>query len=445
VTRSVSDGSVAVSGSAGYALLALLLAYILSFIDRNVMAVLIGPIRDDFAISDFQYSLLHGFAFSMFYILLGLPIARLADRGSRKWVVVVGVFVWSMMTCLCGVTRTFTGLFLARVGVGVGEAALSPPAYSLLSDYFSEDTVPRAMAIYTLGITIGGGLAYIIGGAVYEYFTVHGALTVPVFGELRPWQTTFVVVGLPGFALVVLLSLMAEPQRRGLAIGSEHEYSVGEVAAQLRAHWQAYASLIIGVSLLAVLGYGTMAWYPEFLVRSHGMSRAEAGSAFGMIFIFAGSAGTLLGGFSAKPLLDRGYPDAGLRLIICIALLWLLPASLGPLSSSSQMALWAAVPIVFFLNSYFALAISSLQNITPNRMRAQISALMLFMTNLLGLALGPSVVAGITDFIFADDAALAYSLSLLPLLVCPLAAALLIWGLGYYRTALQESAGSTGA
>ena len=402
MNRSVSGHPVAVRGSAVYALLVLLLAYILSFIDRNVMAVLIGPIRDDFAISDFQYSLLHGFAFSMFYILLGLPIARLADRGSRKWVVAVGVFVWSMMTCLCGVTRSFTGLFLARVGVGVGEAALSPPAYSLLSDYFSEDTLPRAMAIYTLGITIGGGLAYIIGGAVYEYFTLHGALTVPVFGDLRPWQTTFVVVGLPGFVLVVLLSLMTEPQRRGLAIGSEQEFSVGEVAAQLRAHWQAYASLIVGVSLLAVLGYGTMAWYPEFLVRSHGMNRAEAGSAFGMIFIFAGSAGTLLGGFSAKPLLDRGYADAALRLIVGIALLWLLPASLGPLASSSQMALWAAVPIVFFLNSYFALAISSLQSITPNRMRAQISALMLFMTNLLGLALGPSVVAAITGSTLND-------------------------------------------
>jgi MFS family permease len=427
-----------------YALIALLLAYILSFIDRNVMAVLIGPIRADFAISDFQYSLLHGFAFSMFYIFLGLPIARLADRGSRKWVVTIGVLFWSLMTCLCGITRSFSTLFVARAGVGIGEAALSPPAYSLLSDYFSEGNLPKAVAVYTLGITIGGGLAYIIGGGVYEYFTQYDALTLPLVGELRPWQSTFFIVGLPGFLLVLMLSLMAEPPRRGALPQEAGGYSVAEVKAHLRLHWQAYGSLIMGVSLLAVLGYGTMAWYPEFLVRSHGMDRAEAGSQFGLIFIVAGSVGALLGGFSAKPLRERGFEDASMRLIVWIALLWLLPATLGPLSSSSSLALWAAVPIVFFLNSYFALAISALQNITPNRMRAQVSALMLFMTNLLGLALGPSVVAALTDFVFASDADLAYSLSLLPLLVCPLAAALLAWGLKYYRVALLYCADNRG-
>ena len=431
-------------GRAMYALIALLLAYILSFIDRNLMAVLIGPIRADFAISDFQYSLLHGFAFSMFYIFLGLPIARLADRGSRKWVITIGVLFWSLMTCLCGITRSFSTLFVARAGVGIGEAALSPPAYSLLSDYFSEGNLPKAMAVYTLGITIGGGLAYIIGGGVYEYFTEYGALSLPFVGELRPWQSTFFIVGLPGFLLVLMLSLIAEPPRRGDLPEEAGDYSVSEVKTHLRLHWQAYGSLIMGVSLLAVLGYGTMAWYPEFLVRSHGMDRAEAGSQFGLIFIVAGSVGALLGGFSAKPLRERGFEDASMRLIVWIALLWLLPATLGPLSSNSSLALWAAVPIVFFLNSYFALAISALQNITPNRMRAQVSALMLFMTNLLGLALGPSVIAALTDFVFANDADLAYSLSLLPLLVCPLAAALLAWGLKYYRAALLYCAHNSG-
>src|SRR5690606_24685600 len=157
-------------------------------------------------------------------------------------------------------------------------------------------------------------------------------------------------------------------------------------------------------------------------------------------FIVAGSVGTLLGGFSARPLHARGYADASMRLILLIALLWMLPATLGPLLNDSRLALWAAVPRVFFLNSYFALAIAALQNITPNRMRAQVSALMLFMTNLLGLALGPSAVAALTDFVFAGDAYLASSLSLLPLLVCPLAAALLAWGLKYYRAALPSPA-----
>jgi MFS family permease len=394
------DGGGGVSRRSGlYALLVLLLAYILSFVDRNVMAVLIGPIRQDFAISDFQYSLLHGFAF-----------------GSRKWVITAGVMFWSVMTCACGLARSFGGLFLARVGVGVGEAALSPPAYSLLSDYFDERSLPRAMAVYTLGITIGGGLAYIVGGAVYQYFTLHGPLELPLVGALRPWQTTFVIVGLPGFLLVLLLAAMVEPPRAGATGTPVSTYSPAQ-------------------SLLSVLGYGTMAWYPEFLVRSHGMAAAEAGARFGTIFIIAGSAGTLLGGFSAAPLLARGFTDANQRLVMWI---WLPPAVLGPLAPDSQWALWAAVPIVFFLNSYFGLAIAALQRITPNRMRAQVSAVMLFMTNLFGLALGPSAVAAITDFVFSDDAALSRSLSLLPLLLCPPAALLLGWGLRYYRRALAH-------
>lgn len=431
------SGAQQANASAIYALIALLLAYILSFIDRNVMAVLIGPIREDFAISDFEYSLLHGFAFSMFYIFLGLPIARVADRGSRKWVITVGVFFWSLMTCLCGLTKSFATLFVARVGVGVGEAALSPPAYSMLSDYFSSENLPRAMAIYTLGITLGGGLAYIIGGAVYEYFMAAGPLVLPVFGELRAWQTTFIVVGLPGFLLVGVLALMAEPPRKGVQAQIQ-SHSLAEIRAHLRQHWQAYSGLILAVSLLSVLGYGTMAWYPEYLIRNHGMAIGDAGSTFGLIFITAGSIGTIVGGFSAKPLLARGYTDANLRLILAIALLWCIPAALGPRATSPTLALAAAVPIVFFLNSYFALAIAAVQRITPNRMRAQVSALLLFMTNFFGLALGPTAVAALTDFVFESEAALSRSLGLLPLLVCPLAAALIFWCMRFYRRAIVE-------
>ena len=382
------------AGHAYYALGVLLLAYILSFVDRNVMAVLIGPIREDFAISDFQYSLLHGFAFSMFYIVLGLPIARLADRGNRSRIIIIGIFFWSLMTCLCGLARSFKLLFIARMGVGVGEAALSPPAYSMLSDLFSADRLPRALAVYTLGITLGGGLAYVIGGAVYEYFD-GASIAIPLFGELRTWQLTFIAVGLPGFLVVLLMLAVREPPRRVSEEGIvDAAPPVSEVAAWLREHWQAYGSLVLGVSLLSILGYGTMAWYVEFLVRSFDLGRGEAGGSFGLIFIIAGSLGTILGGWSAAPLARRGYVDANMRLVMIVALMWLPFAALGPLSPSSSLALWAGAPIVFFLNSYFAVSIAALQLITPNRMRAQVSALLLFMTNLFGLALGPRAAKG---------------------------------------------------
>ena len=205
------------------------------------MAVLIGPIRAQFDISDFQYSLLHGFAFSMFYIALGLPIARLADQRSRKWIITAGILLWSIMTCLCGMTKSFAGLFFARVGVGVGEAALSPPAYSLLADLFSSEKLPRAMAIYTLGITLGGGLAYIVGGAVYQHFAAAGGATLPLIGQVHAWQITFVAVGLPGLLVAGLLSLINEPDRPtadALSAAADNvNPSLGDVAQQLKDHW----------------------------------------------------------------------------------------------------------------------------------------------------------------------------------------------------------------
>ncbi len=421
-----------------YALAVLLLAYILSFIDRNVMAVLIGPIRDDFRISDFQFSLLHGFAFSMFYILLGLPIARLADHRNRKWIITLGVGLWSFMTCLCGMARSFSSLFLTRIGVGVGEAALSPPAFSLLADLFTPTQLPRAMAVFSLGITLGGGLAYIAGSAVHSFFVTHGVPDISLLSDVRPWQMTFFIVGAPGLIIVLLLLLMKEPARREIG-STAGQPALADVMAQLRSHRRAYLGLMGSMSLLAILGYGTMAWYPEFLIRSFGMERAAAGGQFGLIFLVAGSLGTLAGGWSVEPLARRGYRDAPLRLVLIAGCLWLLPGSLGPLSGSAEMAVWAACPIVFLLNSYYGVGAAGLQLITPNRMRAQISALMLFMTNLFGLALGPSAVALFTDFLFVDDLALRYSLALLPVVICPLAVALAWQGLGGYRRALEAA------
>lgn len=429
--------SSAVTGQARYALIVLLLAYILSFVDRNVMAVLIGPIRTQFDISDFQYSLLHGFAFSMFYIVLGLPIARLADHRNRKWIITIGVFFWSVMTCLCGAARGVTALFLTRIGVGVGEAALSPAAYSILSDLYPADKLARAISIYSLGITLGGGLAYIIGSSVYEYFSVGGGIELPLLGVVSAWQMTFFTVGAPGLLVVALLMLMKEPDRRTDATQGAPDTSLQQVWSHLNQHRRAYTGIILAPALMAILGYGTMAWYTEHLIRTFDMTRSEAGGQFGIIFIIAGSLGALVGGWAVQPLINRGYTDAPIRVILCAACLWPIPACLGPLASTKEIGLLAAWPIVFFISSYYAAQVSGIQLITPNHMRAQVSALMLFFTNLLGLALGPTAVALMTDFLFGNDQDLRYSLALLPLLVCVPAIFLLLRGLKPYRRALK--------
>jgi MFS family permease len=418
-----------------YALGVLLAAYILSFIDRNVMAVLIGPIRQDLNITDFQYSLLHGFAFSMFYIVLGIPIARLADHTNRKWIITTGIFFWSIMCCLCGAARSLATLFIARIGVGVGEAALSPPAFSMLADLFPPAKQARAFAIYSLGVTIGGGLSAIVGGFIYRYFAATGGGTLPLLGHVSAWQMTFVAVGAPGLIIVALLSFIKEPARRTdrdlVAAGTGT--SLTELWQYLKAHKRIYLGIIGANSLLTVMTYGMLAWYIEFLIRTYGVPREVAGLQFGLIYIIAGSLGAIVVGWSVQPMVQRGIIDAPARMLLIIACLVLIPATAGPLCPNPTLAIILACPTMFLLNSFYGPAITALQMITPNRMKAQVTALSLFFANLFGLALGPTIVASLTDFVFGDDMALRYSLAVLPLVLCPLAALLAYQALKPYR------------
>jgi MFS family permease len=421
-----------------YALGVLLAAYILSFIDRNVMAVLIGPIREDLDISDFQYSLLHGFAFSMFYIVLGIPIARLADHSNRKWIVTTGIFLWSIMCCLCGMARDLVTLFIARIGVGVGEAALSPPAFSMLADLFPPARQARAFAIYSLGVTVGGGLSAIVGGFVYQHFAVTGGATLPLLGHVSAWQMTFVSVGAPGLIIVALLSFIREPARRteGDLVATGTGTSLAEFWQYLKTHKRIYVGIIGANALLTVMTYGMLAWYIEFLIRTYGVSREVAGLQFGLINIIVGSLGAIVVGWSVEPMIRRGIIDAPARMMLIIACLVLVPAAAGPLSPNPTLAIILACPAMFLLNGFYGPGITALQMITPNRMRAQVSALSLFFANLLGLALGPTIVASLTDFVFGDDMALRYSLAVLPIALCPVAALLAYQALKPYRKAV---------
>jgi MFS family permease len=441
-----------------YVLAVLLAAYILSFIDRNVMSILVGPIKAEFGISDFQFGLLQGLFFSVFYTFLGLPIGRLADRYSRRWIVTLGVGFWSVMTCACGFAKSFPVLAFARMGVGLGEAALSPPAHSLLSDYFSEKRLPMALAVFTLGITIGGGMAYMLGGWVYAA-AVDGVFeAVPILGRLKPWQMTFILVGLPGFIVCLLMMTIKEPPRTRLLSGkqgkafksaadanhgghiegSETWLSVSEVFSFLLRNRRLYFSLFFAIALLSVLGYGYMSWFVEFMLRHFSVDRKSIGFDFGVMFIVFGSLGALWGGWIAGYLQRKGYRDANMRLVMLVSLCWIFPGVLGPLVPDERWALWAAAPALFFLNSYFGVAIAALQLVTPNQLRAQVSAMLLFMTNLLGLGLGPVLVGLFSDHVFSGPMSLAYALSFLAVLCCPLAALLVWYGLPAYRRVLAS-------
>ena len=439
----VAAGGFPPASVANYSLFALLCAYILSFVDRQILSLLVGPIRADLGISDFQFSLLQGFAFALFYTLFGIPIARWADHGQRARIIVAGILVWSLMTVLCGFATSFLLLFIARIGVGIGEAALSPPAYSLLSDSFPPERLARATSIFTMGITLGGGMAYMLGGLLIEMVSSAPRLSLPVVGEMAPWQLAFVVVGLPGAVIAVMVATIREPPRQGMAsvAGVGARMSLGDAMAFMRDGWRVFAAIFSASALLAMVGYGVLNWYPALLMRSYGMSVGEAGLSVGAVYLVCGTGGALLGALLSEKLRAAGRRDANLRVVMWVSWALLAPGTLAPLMPTSAWALATAAPLFALLNMHLGVTVAALALIVPNQMRALVGAILLFLNNLLGLGLGTSLVAAATDFAFGDDAAVRYSLAIVAAVLCPLAALAALAGLRPYRATLAVAEG----
>lgn len=426
-----------------YVLGVLLLAYIFSFVDRQILSLLVGPIRRDLGISDFEISLLQGWAFALFYSVMALPIAWLADRTNRRTIIASGIALWSVMTVGCGLARSFGSLFLMRVGVGVGEAALSPPAYSLLSDYFPPQRIARALAIFTMGLSVGGGAAYLVGGMVIEAVTTAPDVVLPVIGALHPWQTVFVIVGAPGLLVALLMYGIREPSRRG-SLRDEHGaargVSFGSFWRFLQERRQLYIGFPLGTALLGVFSYGLMAWYPSFLIRTYGLSMREAGTYFGLIYLAFGPLGTYWGARAAERMEAGGRRDAHMRITMLAGLAMTIPGVLGPLMPSAPLALLLLVPTIFLKCSYYGNTGAVLQLVTPNQMRAQVTALQIFFGNIIGMTVGASAIAALTDFVFQDDHAVRYSLAIVAAIFCPAGALVFKACLKPYTQALDEAA-----
>jgi MFS family permease len=421
---------------ANYMLAVLLLAYVLSFIDRLIPSLLVGPLRHDLGISDFQFSLLQGAAFTLFYATLGVPLGRLADRHDRTRIIAIGIALWSLMTTACGIAAGFGGLFLARIGVGVGEAALAPAAHSLFSDSFPPARLTRAIAIFSMGIPLGAGLAFCLGGTVVEFVA-----TLPSIGTVKSWQLTFFILGLPGLAVSVLTATLREPQRRDLSASAHclvlpNPTKARETLSLLVSRWRIYAPVYFSIALLGVLASAYLSWYPTFLVRTFRWPIRQAGIDLGLIYLIFGTAGTVSSAMLSEWLARRQYADANLRVIMGIALLLLLPATASPLMPTGWLALLVASPTVFLLNGFVSVSVAALLVVTPNRMRGFMSATFMLTINLITIALGTSLVALLTDYVFHDDLSLRYSLAVVAVLTCPLAALICGSGLKHYRVAL---------
>jgi len=423
---------------AWYAIFILTLANVSSFVDRQILTLLVGPIRRDLGINDTEMSLLLGLSFAIFYAILGFPIARLADRKSRKTIIAVGVTLWSITTTLGGLARNFGQLFLSRIGVGVGEAALNPPAHSLIADSVPRERLGTALGVYSMGIYLGVAIAQLIGGAVVGLVGGEALWRLPLVGEVRPWQVVFFVVGLPGLAIALLALTVREPPRRG----SSEPLPIREVITHLSGNARTVLCHHLGLALIALVNYGYGGWLPTFFVRTYGWKVSDAGYVLGLGNLTFGLAGVMLAGRLSDWLQARGYADAKLRVIVGAALGLLVCDVAAPLMPTGALAAAWIFPLSFFASAPFGVGAAAVQELVPDRMRAQASALYLFVMNLVGLALGPSAVAVATDYLFHNDAAVRYSMVLVAGAALVPGVLLLLAGMKPYRESVRRMASS---
>ena len=394
------------------ALALLTAAYVLSYVDRTIIALMVGPIRADLGLTDTQFSLLGGLAFAVFYSTLGVPFGWWADRGNRPRIVALGVFFWSVMTMLCGFARSFTGLFLMRVGVGVGEAALSPSAYSLIAETYPPNRVGRALSIYGTGIYLGVGLSFVLGGVLVDRLSALPPIEIGFLGEFAGWQQVFLLVGLPGLLLAPLaLFVLREPRLERLSdtVGSgadgRADPSRPNIFAWLGQNRLFLIAHFLGFSALSLAFNGYLAWMAEFLLRTFAVGKSESGFAIGIIVLILGVGGMLAGGFVSDWLRQRGDLKGALT-AACGGAIAMTPfAAIAPLMPSATASLLAFAPIMALSAFCFGPAVIALQLATPIDLRARTSALFLLVVNLAGIGLGGTVVAAISDFSLGADGA----------------------------------------
>lgn len=443
--RPASDEPYPASGYAWYVVGVLTFVYVFSFIDRQILNLLVRPIRRDLGISDTQMSLLMGLSFALFYTFFGLPLGRLADAKSRRTIIAIGFAFWSAFTAGCGLAKNFLQMLLLRMGVGVGEAALSPAAYSLITDYFPPKRRATAISVYSMGIYIGSGLAFIIGGTVAGLAAKQDLWQLPLVGATRPWQVVFFIVGLPGVLLALLMYTVREPKRRdtrlvqtaaGKTVAAQVPF--WEVVAYLRQNWFTFLCHNVGFALLSFSSYGSSAWIPTYFVRVHGWTEAYAGQVYGWVVMIFSTLGIVAGGRFADWLAERGYRDATMRTGLIVSLAWFPFGMLYPIVPNPYLAVALLIPSAFMTSAPFGVAPAAIQQMMPSAMRGQASAIYLFVINLIGLGLGPTAVALTTDYVFRNDQAVNYSLMIVAT-VAHVVSSLLLWaGLKPYLASLDR-------
>lgn len=404
------------------AVLVLMVAYIFSYIDRQILAMLVGPIKADLGVTDFELSLLNGLAFAVCFTVLGVwPVGQWADRGNRRNLAAAGVFLWSLMTAVCGRVASYAGLFVARIGVGVGEATLAPAAYSMIADYVPPARRGRALGLFSMGIYFGIGVAIMVTGLVVQAVGSMPVMHWPVIGEVRGWQVAFLILGPPGMLVSLWLLTVREPVRREAAAATT-DVRYADVWRRIREHAGFYANLIFGVSMLTLTFNAVAFWIPAHLLRVHELSPLQVAFSYGPIMFVAGSLGILAGGVLADRWRSAGRADAELQVVLYGAL------ALGPLVIAAfqlrdaTLAIALLAPLLFVTSFPFGAASAALQMVTPNRFRARTSAIYLLVINLLGIGLGSSAASFVSDVVLKDEQRIGDGVTAVAAVAAPLAA-----------------------
>ncbi|MFO1428036.1 MAG: MFS transporter [Steroidobacteraceae bacterium] len=404
------------------------LANCVSFIDRLILSLLVQPIKAELQLSDTQFSLLAGAAFAIFYCVMGLAIARLADRYSRKWIVTAGITLWCMMTSLAGAARSYLDLFALRIGVGVGEATLSPSAYSMIAGYFPRQRLALAIGAYSAGVTAGTGLAYLLGGATVAWVMAQGSMQWPLFGEIAGWRLVMMLIGLLGLPVALLMLLLVREPPRAVDFSPAR---TAEVLAHLRAHWRDYFYVMAGYGATSITAFAVSTWTPALYQRQYGATIPQAAATLGTVALLGGLLGAFSGGALADHLEQRGDRDAKLRVLMICGVGMLLPSVIAPLMPTMTGHALLIFVTFFFGTGATGPAASYVQSITPDRMRAQFGALHQLSLTLVGATVGPFAVGFVTDHVLGDEQRLGTSLALVSAVANPIATWLL-WR-GYRR------------
>ena len=395
---------------AWYVVVLLTIAYAISLLDRWILALMVGPVKDHFGVTDTEIGLLMGLYFSLFYVTLGLPFGWFADRYNRVKIISLAMFFWCSMTVMCGLAKNFSQLVFARLGIGLGEAALTPSANSIVTDYFPRSEQSRAISFLNMGVAMGMGFAYLIGGWIVSWMMTQPPLPLPILGALETWQIVFIVAGLPGILVAALVwTTIREPRRRERLAKNAHDASVRKCVAYVSANRSAYLPLFLGLVGSPLVG-STLQWLPTLFDRVWGWKTGQFSFAYGCILLIFGPIGAITGGFFITYLVKQGHKDGPLIASIVAMIILVISTGLLPLATSPEMALCFLIPSTLSGAMSAACGAAAMLFITPGEFRAQISSLYILTINGLGMLIGPLAIGLLNDQFFTSTDGVRWSL-----------------------------------